>query len=176
MLEKKYNFREIEEKIYSSWEKGGYFNPDRLPKKKAEPYTTMLPPPNITGSLHIGHALNAIIQDIVVRQKRMAGFKTLWLPGIDHAGIATQNVVEKRLAKKGQTREDLGKEKFLEEIWKWKEKYGERILKQLKRLGASCDWSRTRFTLDKDYQEAVKKAFLEFKEKGYIYQGQRFYY
>ncbi len=173
MLGKKYNFKEIEEKIYSSWEKGGYFNPDRLSKKKAEPYTTMLPPPNITGSLHIGHALNAIIQDIVVRQKRMAGFKTLWLPGIDHAGIATQNVVEKKLAKKGKTRDDLGQEKFLKEIWRWKKKYGDRILNQLKRLGASCDWSRTRFTLDKDYQEAVKKAFLEFKKKGYIYQGQR---
>ncbi|GAF72294.1 unnamed protein product, partial [marine sediment metagenome] len=174
MLAKKYNFKEIEEKIYRSWEKKGYFNPDKLTLgKDARPYTTMLPPPNITGSLHIGHALNAIIQDITVRQKRMAGFKTLWLPGIDHAGIATQNVVEKELAKKGKSREELGREKFLEEIWKWKKKYGNQILNQLKRLGASCDWSRTRFTLDQDYQEAVKTAFLKYQKKGLLYQGTR---
>jgi valyl-tRNA synthetase len=174
MLDKRYDFKKIEEKIYQSWEEGGYFNPDKLPlKKTAQPYTTMLPPPNITGSLHIGHALNATVQDIVIRQKRMAGFKALWLPGIDHAGIATQNVVEKKLAKKGQTKEELGQKRFLEKIWEWKKESGDQILSQLKKLGASCDWSRTRFTLDKDYQTAVKTAFLEYQKRGYLYQGTR---
>ncbi len=174
MLDKKYNYKKSEEKIYGSWQKKGYFNPDNLElKKDAKTFTTMLPPPNVTGSLHIGHALNATVQDIIVRQKRMMGLKTLWMPGLDHAGIATQNVVEKKLAKEGKTRKDLGKEKFIEEVWKWKEEYGGKILDQLKRLGASCDWSRQRFTLDNDYQEAVKQAFLKYKEKGYIYQGSR---
>jgi len=173
-MDKKYDFGKIEQDIYQGWQKQELFNPDKLKvKKTAKPYTVMLPPPNITGSLHIGHALNATIIDISVRQKRMAGYKALWLPGIDHAGIATQNVVEKELTKKGQTRQKIGKEAFLKEVWAWKEKYGEEILNQLKRLGASCDWSRTRFTLDEDYQASVKQAFLEFKKKGYIYQGTR---
>ena len=121
----------------------------------------------------MGHALNATIQDILIRQKRMQGFKTLWVPGTDHAGIATQNVVEKKLKKEGKTRFDLGKEKFIEEVWAWKEKYGHAILGQLKRLGASCDWSRTRFTMDKDYAQAVNAAFLHYYKKGWIYQGER---
>jgi len=174
MLGKKYDFNQVEKKIYAFWQKGGFFNPDKLKTKpKAKPFTTMLPPPNITGSLHMGHALNAVVQDIIVRKKRMEGRKTLWLPGIDHAGIATQNIVEKKLAQKGQTRQGLGRKKFLQEVWDWKKKYGNQILNQLKRLGASCDWSRTRFTLDKGYQESVKKAFQEFKRKGYVYQGTR---
>ncbi len=174
MLDKKYDFKKNEEQIYQDWEQAGYFNPDNLDlDDSAESYTTMMPPPNVTGSLHIGHALNATVSDIVVRQKRMAGYKTLWLPGLDHAGIATQNVVEKKLAKKNKTREDLGKEQFIKEVWKWKEEYGGKILNQLKKLGASCDWSRNRFTLDENYQAAVKKAFQEFKKKGYIYQGSR---
>jgi len=173
-MDKKYDFTKTEQDIYQGWQKQELFNPDKLKvKKSAKPFTVMLPPPNITGSLHIGHALNATTIDISVRQKRMAGYKALWLPGIDHAGIATQNVVEKALAKKGNTRQKIGKEAFLKEVWAWKEKYGEEILNQLKRLGASCDWSRTRFTLDEDYQASVKQAFLEFKEKGYIYQGTR---
>lgn len=174
MLEKKYDFKANEEQIYKNWQEAGYFNPDSLKLKSSAPsYTTMLPPPNVTGSLHIGHALNATVSDIIVRQKRMAGYRTLWLPGLDHAGIATQNVVEKKLAKENRSRKELGKEKFIKEVWQWKKEYGGKILDQLKKLGASCDWSRNRFTLDKEYKEAVKKAFQEFKKKGYIYQGSR---
>jgi valyl-tRNA synthetase len=173
-MEKKYSFQKIEPDIYKSWQKKGLFNPDNLDTgKEARPYIIMMPPPNVTGSLHIGHALNATVTDIIIRQKRMQGYRALWLPGLDHAGIATQNVVEKRLAEKGKTRKDLGKEEFVKEVWKWKEESGGKILDQFKKLGASCDWSRTRFTLDEDYQQAVKKAFKIYKKKGYIYQGNR---
>jgi len=168
--------KEKERDIYSLWQKSGAFNPDKLPLTlaKKEPFVIAIPPPNITGSLHMGHALNATCQDIIVRFKRMQGYKTLWIPGIDHAGIATQNVVEKTLIKnEGKTRHDLGKEKILEKIWQWKEKYGNIILDQLKIIGASCDWSRIRFTMDKDYQEAVKNAFLRYQKEGLIYQGER---
>ena len=167
--------KEQEKEIYQLWEKKGYFNPDKLPKDlaKKEPFVVMLPPPNITGSLHMGHALNATCQDIVIRYKRMKGHQALWVPGIDHAGIATQNVVEKELLKEGKTRHDLGREKFIERIWQWKEKYGSIILDQLKTLGASCDWSRTTFTLDDNYQEAVKNAFKAYLDKGLIYEGKR---
>mgnify|MGYP001589925027 CR=1 FL=1 len=173
-----YNPKEVEGKIYRIWEKSGFFNPDNLPitkssKLKAKSYCIAVPPPNITGSLHMGHALNAAIQDIIIRKKRMEGFKTLWLPGTDHAGIATQNVVEKELKKQGFSRHDLGREKFLEKIWEWKEKYGGIILDQFKKLGASMDWSRTRFTMDPDYQEAVKEAFLHYHKKGWIYRAKR---
>jgi len=172
-LSKVYNPKQVEDKIYRLWEKSGFFNPDKLPKRHKKPYTIVIPPPNVTGELHMGHALNTIIQDILIRQKRMQGFKTLWLPGTDHAGIATQNVVEKKLKKEGKTRFDLGREKFTKEVWKWKEKYGNIILNQFKKLGASCDWSRTRFTMDKEYAEAVKKAFLYYYKKGWIYRGER---
>jgi len=172
-LSKTYNPKKIESKIYYLWEKSGFFNPDKLPKRHKKPYTILLPPPNVTGSLHMGHALNATIQDILIRQKRLEGFKTLWLPGTDHAGIATQNVVEKELKKEGKTRFDLGRKGLIEKIWQWKEKYGDVILDQLKKLGASCDWSRTRFTLDKEYADAVKKAFLYYYKKGWIYRGKR---
>lgn len=173
-LPPQYNPKEVEDKIYQLWEKSGFFNPDKLPKKsRQKPYSIVIPPPNITGSLHMGHALNATIQDILIRKKRMEGYKTLWLPGTDHAGIATQNVVEKELKKEGVTRYDLGREKFLERVWEWKEKYGHIILDQLKKLGISMDWSRTRFTLDLDYQEAVKQAFLHYHKKGWIYQAER---
>ena len=128
-LNKAYNPKAVEDKIYRLWEKSGYFNPDKLkPEKKSKPYTIVIPPPNITGELHMGHALNAFIQDILIRWKRMQGYKTLWLPGTDHAGIATQNVVEKQLKKEGLTRHDLGREKFLERIWAWQKKYGHLIL------------------------------------------------
>ncbi len=170
-LPKSYNPKEVEEKTYRFWEKSGFFNPDNLKGKK--PFTIVIPPPNITGELHMGHALNSTIQDIIVRKKRMEGYKALWLPGTDHAGIATQNVVEKKLKKQGLTRFDLGREKFIKEIWKWKEKYGNIILNQLKKIGASCDWSRTRFTMDKEYKEAVEKAFLHYHKKGLIYKGKR---
>ena len=168
-----YDFKGTEPKIYELWLKSGFFNPDNLPGKRTKAYTIMLPPPNVTGTLHMGHALNATIQDILIRQKRMQGFKTLWLPGTDHAGIATQNVVEKELRKEGLTRFDLGKEKFIERVWEWKEKYGNIILGQLQKMGASCDWSRTRFTMDEGYVKAVETAFTNYYEKGWIYRGKR---
>ena len=172
-LSRTYNARQVEERIYKLWQKSGFFNPDKLPKRHKKPYTIVIPPPNVTGELHMGHALNTVIQDILIRQKRMDGSKALWLPGTDHAGIATQNVVEKKLKKQGKTRFDLGREKFIKEVWKWKEKYGDIILNQFKKLGASCDWSRTRFTMDKGYAETVKKAFLHYHKKGWIYRGKR---
>jgi len=175
-LLKPYDPKATEDRIYKLWEDSGYFNPDKLPKSqklKAKSYCIAIPPPNVTGSLHMGHALNAVIQDILIRQKRMQGYKTLWLPGTDHAGIATQNVVEKELKKQGLTRHNLGKEKFLAKIWKWREKYGNIILDQLKKLGASCDWSRARFTMDEEYVKAVEAAFLHYYKKGWIYQGNR---
>jgi len=168
-----YHPQEIEPKIYQIWEKSGYFNPDKLPGKRKKPFTIVVPPPNITGSLHMGHALNATCQDILIRQKRMQGFKTLWLPGTDHAAIATQNVVEKELKKEGLTRFDLGRGKFLQRVWQWKERYGHIILEQFKRLGSSLDWSRTRFTMDKDYSLAVAAAFFHYFKKGWIYRGKR---
>jgi len=172
-LEKAYEPKEVEDKIYKLWLKSGFFNPDNLPGKRKNSYTICLPPPNVTGELHMGHALNTVAQDILIRQKRMQGYKTLWLPGTDHAGIATQNVVEKKLKKENKTRFDLGREKFIEEVWRWKEKYGDIILGQLKKIGVSCDWSRTRFTMDKDYAKAVETAFLYYHKKGWIYQGKR---
>ena len=172
-LPKVYQPKKVEDKIYHLWQKSGFFNPDKLPSRYKKPYTIVIPPPNITGSLHMGHALNATIQDILIRWRRLQGRKTLWLPGTDHAGIATQNVVERELKKEGLTRFDLGREKFLERVWQWKEKYGDIILEQFKKLGCSLDWSRTRFTLDKDYSKAVKEAFLHYYKKGWIYQGKR---
>ena len=172
-LSKAYNPKNVEERIYKLWLKSGFFNPDNLPGKRKKTYTLVLPPPNVTGSLHMGHALNATVQDILIRQKRMQGYSALWLPGTDHAGIATQNVVEKELKKQGKTRFDLGKEKLIKRIWQWKEKYGDIILNQFKRLGSSCDWSRARFTMDKDYAKAVKTTFLHYYKKNWIYKGKR---
>ncbi len=172
-LPKAYDPKQTEEKIYKIWEESGFFNPDNLPKTHKKSYTIVIPPPNVTGELHMGHALNATIQDALIRFKRMQGFKTLWLAGTDHAGIATQNVVEKKLRKEGKSRFDLGKENFIKEIWAWKEKYGDIILNQFKKLGCSCDWSRTRFTMDEKYSEAIKEAFLKYYEKGWLYKGKR---
>lgn len=166
-----YDPKKTESRIYKLWEKSGFLNPDKLKGKKT--FAIVLPPPNITGSLHMGHALNATIQDILIRWKRMSGFKTLWLPGTDHAGIATQNVVEKDLKKQGITRQMLGREKFLEKVWEWREKFGNIILEQLKTIGVSCDWSRTRFTLDKDYARAVSTAFIDYHKAGWIYRAER---
>lgn len=168
-----YDPKKVENRIYNLWLKSNFFNPDKLPGKRKKSYTIVIPPPNITGTLHMGHALNATIQDILIRWKRMRGFKTLWLPGTDHAGIATQNIVEKELKREGKTRFDLGQEKFIEKVWQWKEKYGNIILEQLKKMGSSCDWSRTRFTMDKNYSDAVKAAFLHYYKKGWIYRGKR---
>ena len=172
-LSKIYDPKLVEDKIYALWEKSGFFNPDNLPGKRKKPFTIVIPPPNVTGSLHMGHALNSTVQDILIRWKRLQGYKTLWIPGTDHAGIATQNVVEKELKKEGLTRFDLGKEKFIERVWQWKERYGNMILSQFKKLGASCDWSRTRFTMDENYVKAVETAFSHYHKKGWIYQGER---
>ncbi|MGB9858181.1 MAG: valine--tRNA ligase [Dictyoglomaceae bacterium] len=166
-----YNFKDVENKWYSYWLEKGYFY--SYVDSSKEPFTIVLPPPNITGSLHLGHALNATIQDILIRWKRMQGFNALWIPGTDHAGIATQAVVERELLKEGKNRWDLGREKFLEKVWEWKEKYGQTIIEQLKKLGVSCDWNRFRFTMDEVYSKAVIKAFVELYKKGYIYRGER---
>jgi len=166
-LSSRYDPRTVEEKWYKFWLDKGYFHADYDPQRK--PYTIVIPPPNVTGSLHMGHALNGIIQDILIRWKRMQGYNTLWLPGTDHAGIATQNVVEKELAGEGLTRHDLGREKFIERVWQWKEKYGNTIVNQLKRLGCSCDWKRLRFTMDEGYSQAIREVFVRLYEKGWIY-------
>ena len=168
-LPKTYNPQEVEDRIYADWESRGYFHAAPDPQKK--PYSIVIPPPNITGILHMGHALNNTIQDILVRFKKMQGFESEWMPGTDHAGIATQNVVERSLAKKGVKRHDLGREKFIEEIWKWREEYGSTIIKQLKKLGCSCDWERTRFTMDDGLSEAVLDVFVKLYQKGLIYRG-----
>src|SRR3990167_2949281 len=169
-----YDPKKVEKTVYRRWEESGFFNPNNLPiADNAKTFTMMLPPPNVTGVLHMGHALNATVQDILIRKKRMEGYRALWIPGTDHAGIATQNVVEKMLKKEGVSRHDLGKEKFLEKVWEWKEKYGNIILDQLKTLGASCDWSRTAFTMDEGYKEAVEEAFTLYYKNGMIYQGER---
>ncbi len=168
-LSAQYNSGDTEEKQYDFWEKSGFFHAKPNPKKK--PYSIVIPPPNITGILHMGHALNNTIQDIYVRFNRMRGMETLWMPGTDHAGIATQNVVEKKLAKENKTKEHLGRETFLNEVWKWREEYGSTIIKQLKKLGCSCDWQRTRFTMDEGLSKAVLEAFVTLYEKGLIYRG-----
>jgi valyl-tRNA synthetase len=165
----RYNPKDHEESIYSKWENNRLFHAEPDPSRK--PFTITIPPPNVTGILHMGHALNNTLQDILIRWKRMQGSASLWVPGTDHAGIATQNVVERNLREKGITRQGLGREKFVEEVWKWREKYGNTIIMQLKRLGASCDWERTRFTMDKGLSEAVLEAFVQLYNKGLIYRG-----
>ncbi|MFC1621532.1 valine--tRNA ligase [Candidatus Omnitrophota bacterium] len=164
-----YNPQEVEKSIYSKWEAQGIFG--ARPESDKKPFTIVIPPPNVTGILHMGHALNNTLQDILIRWKRMQGFASLWVPGTDHAGIATQNVVEKKLAKEGKKRDDLGREGFVKEVWKWREEYGNTIITQLKRLGASCDWTRTRFTMDKGLSDAVLEAFVSLHKKGLIYRG-----
>jgi valyl-tRNA synthetase len=169
ILGKVYDLKGVEEKWYRYWEEMGYFRADV--NKDAKPYSIVIPPPNITGSLHMGHALNNTLQDIMVRYKRMDGYNVLWMPGTDHAGIATQNVVEKELEKEGLKRTDIGRERFIERVWQWKERYGGVIIRQLKRLGASCDWSRERFTMDEGLSRAVREVFVSLYEEGLIYKG-----
>jgi valyl-tRNA synthetase len=159
----------VEARWYPIWEERGYFRADPASKKK--PYSIVIPPPNVTGSLHIGHGLNDTLQDVVIRMKRMDGFNTLWQPGTDHAGIATQVVVERQLAAEGKRKEDLGREDFLRRVWQWKEESGGTIIRQLKRLGASCDWSRLRFTMDEGLSRAVREVFVRLWEEGLIYRG-----
>jgi valyl-tRNA synthetase len=168
-LPKTYDPSQVEERLYRCWEEGQFFharvNPDR------KPFTIVIPPPNVTGSLHAGHALDNTIQDVLIRWRRMQGYETLWLPGMDHAGIATQARVEQALAEEGTNRHEIGRGAFLERAWEWKERYGGRILKQLRRLGASCDWPRQRFTLDEGFSRAVREVFVRLYNKGLIYQS-----
>jgi len=194
-LDKQYNSKQVETKWYTLWEAKGYFRPqsDRVAQiadhrlqtaaktkekspvsslqSEVRPYVIVIPPPNVTGILHMGHALNNSIQDVLVRWNRMRGRDTLWVPGVDHAGIATQNVVEKKLAKEKKTRWDVGREAFLKEVWKWKHEHGSTITRQLRRLGASCDWTRERFTMDEGLSKAVREAFVTLYERGLIYRG-----
>ncbi|MFS8583306.1 MAG: class I tRNA ligase family protein, partial [Limnochordales bacterium] len=183
----KYDPKQVEASWYGYWESHGLFRPDTALSVRAahpeagadgagaaadaEPFTVVIPPPNVTGSLHMGHALNNTLQDVLVRWRRMQGRLTLWVPGTDHAGIATQHVVEEELAKEGYSRYSLGREKFVQRVWAWKEKYGHIITDQLRRLGASCDWERERFTMDEGLSRAVRQVFVELYNKGLIYQG-----
>ena len=170
-LPKVYEPQQVENRIYQMWEENGYFQP--AGKKDAKPFTIVMPPPNVTGQLHMGHAMDATLQDTLIRFKRMQGYNALWVPGVDHAGIATQIKVEEELRKEGLTRYDLGREKFLERVWDWKNKYGNRIVEQQKKLGASCDWNRARFTMDEGCSKAVREVFVSLYEKGLIYKGSR---
>ena len=170
-IPKIYDAKEVEGRWYQWWESKGYFRADAKSDRPA--FSIVIPPPNVTGSLHMGHMLNHTVHDVIVRRKRMLGFNTLWLPGMDHAGIATQNVVERELKKEGLTRQDLGREKFVERVWQWKEQYGGIILKQIRRIGASCDWSRERFTLDAGLSRAVREVFVRLYDEGLIYRGKR---
>ncbi|MGZ3768836.1 MAG: valine--tRNA ligase [Bdellovibrio sp.] len=170
-LSDRYNPAEVETRTYQWWESSGYFKAQDQSTKP--PFSIILPPPNVTGFLHMGHALDHTIQDILIRWKRMSGFNTMWLPGTDHAGIATQSVVERELKKENVTRHELGREKFVEKVWEWKHQYGDRIYSQMRRLGDSCDWDRAVFTLDEGVSKAVRKVFVTLYQKGLIYRGQR---
>ena len=171
-LPKTYDPKSVEDKLYSFWNDSGFFHAEVNPDKK--PYTIVIPPPNVTGQLHMGHAFDETLQDILIRTKRMQGYEALWMPGTDHAGIATQIKVEENLRKEeGLTRYDLGREKFLERVWDWKHKYGNRIISQLKKLGSSCDWERERFTMDEGCSKAVREVFVNLYNKGLIYKGHR---
>jgi len=170
-LPDRYNPQETEGRIYKWWEEKGYFKAEDTSTRV--PFAVILPPPNVTGSLHLGHALNHTVQDVLVRWKRMSGFNVLWMPGSDHAGIATQSVVERELKKEGQTRQKLGREAFVDRVWQWKEQYGNRINEQMRRLGDSCDWERHTFTLDEGVSKAVRKVFVDLHKKSLIYKGLR---
>ena len=171
-LPKTYDPKSFEDRIYADWCEKEYFKPSEEPNKKS--FSIVIPPPNVTGQLHMGHALDETLQDVLIRWKRMKGYSALWLPGTDHAGIATQIKVEEQLrVNEGITRYDLGREKFLERVWDWKDKYGSRIISQLKKLGSSCDWSRERFTMDEGLSRAVREVFVNLYDKGLIYRGRR---
>ena len=170
-MDKVFNPQQIEGKLYREWEENGYFVAHRDPDKK--PFTIVMPPPNITGQLHMGHAMDAAMQDTLIRFKRMQGYAALWLPGTDHASIATEVKVVEKLRAEGLTKEEIGREAFLERVWDWKREYGGRIARQTRRLGASCDWSRERFTMDEGCSRAVNEVFNRLYEKGLIYRGER---
>lgn len=170
-IPKTFSPSEVEENWYKKWEEGKYFKPKKS-KNGKKPYTIIMPPPNVTGKLHMGHALNHTIHDILIRLKRMQGHETLWIPGQDHAGIATQAKVEQKIFnEQGKTKHDLGREAFVKEIWKWKEEYGGHILNQFKKLGDSCDWDYFTFTMDDVPNQAVKKFFVDLYNEGLIYQS-----
>ncbi|MBO0795621.1 MAG: class I tRNA ligase family protein, partial [Ktedonobacteraceae bacterium] len=170
-LPRAYDPQAVEAKWYRFWEEGGYFKPRPNPARK--PFVISMPPPNVTGALHLGHAITATVEDILIRYHRMRGDETLWVPGEDHAGIATQTVVERQLAREGTDRHKIGREAFLERVWHWVGQYKSRIQDQHRRLGASCDWSRERFTLDEGLSEAVREVFVSLYEEGLIYRGER---
>ena len=170
-MAKAYNPKEVEDKIYDFWQEGNYFHAEVDKDKK--PYTIVMPPPNITGQLHMGHALDNTLQDILIRWRRMQGYSALWLPGTDHASIATEAKIVEAMRKEGITKEDLGREKFLERAWEWKKEYGGRIVSQLKKMGSSCDWERERFTMDEGCSKAVKEVFVRLYNIGLIYRGAR---
>lgn len=170
-LNKTYDPKDIEDRLYKKWEDNGYFHAEVNPDKK--PFTIVMPPPNITGQLHMGHALDNTMQDILIRMKRMQGYEALWQPGTDHAAIATEVKIIKKLKEEGTSKEELGRDKFLERAWQWKDEYGSRIIKQLKKLGSSADWERERFTMDEGCSKAVEEVFVRLYEKGYIYKGKR---
>lgn len=178
MISKRYDFKSVESKLYKFWEESGYFKPTNDPNLPGhdptkKPYVISIPPPNVTGVLHLGHILFVTLEDLMIRHQRMKGVPTLWVPGTDHAGIATQHQVEMKLKEEGTSREEIGRNRFLEETWEWKEEHGGRIIEQIRRLGASCDWSRERFTLDNGLSRAVREAFVHLYEKGLIYRGPR---
>ncbi|HRR47892.1 MAG TPA: class I tRNA ligase family protein, partial [Syntrophales bacterium] len=168
-LSKVFEPHAAEEKWYKYWQENNFFH--AIDGSAKPQFSIVIPPPNVTGMLHMGHALNNALQDIMIRYRRMQGYNAMWMPGTDHAGIATQNVVEQELAKEGLTRHDLGREKFIARVWQWKEKYGGVITNQLKRLGCSCDWERERFTMDAGLSQAVREVFVRLYNDGLIYQG-----
>ena len=172
-IPKTYDPKEAERDHYARWEERGYFAPEINQDKNAPVFTIVIPPPNVTGSLHLGHALQHTMMDVLTRHKRMSGFRTLWLPGMDHAGISTQLMVTRQLKKEGLSRHDLGREKFVERVWQWKQEYGGQILNQIRREGASVDWSRFAFTMDEDLSRAVRESFVRLYEDGMIYRGNR---
>jgi len=172
-IPKQYDPKQAEQHHYERWEQNGYFAPEINRDENAPVFTIVIPPPNVTGSLHMGHALQHTIMDVLTRYKRMCGFRTLWLPGIDHAGISTQLMVSRALKKEGKTRHDLGREKFVERVWKWKNESGGQITRQMRRLGDSVDWSREKFTMDEDLSRAVREEFVRLYEEGMIYRGNR---
>ena len=173
-IERNYNPAEIEDRLYSKWQEKKYFHAEVDRSKK--PFTIVMPPPNITGQLHMGHALDNTMQDILTRFKRMQGYEALWLPGTDHASIATEAKIVEKMREEGITKEDLGREKFLDRAWQWKAQYGGRIVSQLKKIGSSCDWDRERFTMDDGCSKAVLEVFCKLYEKGLISDEKIFYF
>ena len=170
-LEKTYDPSQIEDRLYAEWMEKGYFHAEVNPDKN--PYTIVIPPPNITGQLHMGHALDNTLQDILIRFKRMQGYETLWMPGTDHASIATEAKIVEAMREEGVTKDDIGREAFLDRAWEWKKTYGGRIVSQLKKMGSSCDWERERFTMDEGCNRAVNEVFVNLYDKGLIYRGER---